>query len=186
MGYVRGQSALLGKYRCAGYSHKGPVECWLPVAQVASGNIKSCRNGCHLTKPIQSVIAQVVLRIRNGAKFRGIRWVIAKKDALNLLQQPCDYCGGQDVYQDMKRDNLVRGPRVVGYMDSHGSCEHFANYIPHRPEILLSGIDRLNSRKHYEYGNVVACCSRCNHAKKDMPPEQFRSHCRRIASHSPL
>lgn len=38
----------------------------------------------------------------------------------------------------------------------------------------LNGIDRLNSSKGYEKGNVVPCCVHCNRAKMDRSEEDFK------------
>ncbi|MFN9053387.1 MAG: hypothetical protein ACK5V6_10405 [Pseudanabaena sp.] len=38
----------------------------------------------------------------------------------------------------------------------------------------LHGLDRINPSKHYEPGNVVSCCKRCNYAKNDMSTQEFK------------
>jgi 5-methylcytosine-specific restriction endonuclease McrA len=43
-----------------------------------------------------------------------------------------------------------------------------------RKKCIYSGIDRIDSKKGYEIGNVVPCCKSCNIAKNTMTIGQFR------------
>ena len=40
---------------------------------------------------------------------------------------------------------------------------------------MHSGVDRKNNSLGYLPSNVVACCTVCNHAKRDMTYEEFLS-----------
>lgn len=46
----------------------------------------------------------------------------------------------------------------------------------------LNGLDRVDSNKGYEPGNIVPCCRWCNRAKFTRAPEEFIEHARRIAN----
>jgi hypothetical protein len=185
-GVYGGQTSLLGKYQCAGRSHFDPREVWLPVAQIASNNIKSCSNGCHLTKPIEGAISDIVKRTKNGAKHREFPFRLSMAKAVAIVKLPCKFCGGRDLVQDMKRTDAVRGPRVVGYVNSVGNQTFFSKFVPGRPSIALSGIDRLDNSKGYVSGNVVPCCSVCNHAKHNLASDRYIEHCKAVARHNSL
>jgi hypothetical protein len=49
---------------------------------------------------------------------------------------------------------------------------------------LGNGIDRVENQWGYETANVVACCSRCNYAKRDMPTADFLAWAEAIHRHS--
>jgi hypothetical protein len=46
-------------------------------------------------------------------------------------------------------------------------------YYCHASVDPLNGIDRVDNRLGYVYGNVVSCCARCNRAKDTMTVYQF-------------
>lgn len=62
------------------------------------------------------------------------------------------------------------------YCDKKPNQKH--NY--HGRIILYNGIDRVDSSKGYEEGNVVSCCKVCNMAKSNMPLEEFIAHIEKI------
>lgn len=44
------------------------------------------------------------------------------------------------------------------------------------------GVDRVNNDLGYIYGNILPCCAKCNHMKRDFTAKEFLSHCRKIVS----
>lgn len=50
---------------------------------------------------------------------------------------------------------------------------------------MVNGIDRVDNTKGYSVENCVAACRRCNVAKADMAPDQFREWASRVAHFSP-
>lgn len=46
------------------------------------------------------------------------------------------------------------------------------------------GLDRIDSNKCYEIGNIVPCCRTCNVMKLAIPREIFIQHCQKIVSHT--
>ncbi len=50
------------------------------------------------------------------------------------------------------------------------------HYCGSLPMNGLNGIDRLDSSRGYEVGNVTPCCSVCNRMKGDMPMDKFLEH----------
>lgn len=51
------------------------------------------------------------------------------------------------------------------------------------PPQMGSGLDRIDSRKGYIPGNVVACCSTCNMMKGALSMDDFLSHIDKIKNH---
>lgn len=47
------------------------------------------------------------------------------------------------------------------------------------------GIDRVDNKNGYTIENVVACCRKCNHMKRDWEVSQFIDHCRKVAKSNP-
>jgi len=47
-------------------------------------------------------------------------------------------------------------------------------------DYVYSGIDRLDSSKGYEPGNVVPCCKQCNWAKNDIAYDKFLEWIERV------
>src|SRR3989337_856593 len=107
-----------------------------------NGLTKSC--GCVQTVFVDySYEKEIIRRYKYGAKGKGRIWELSDEYALSLIRSPCYYCGGVE----MRR----RGERKSG------------------ASLLINGIDRMDSSRGYEYGNVVPCCSKCNFRKKSIP-----------------
>ena len=51
--------------------------------------------------------------------------------------------------------------------------------------ILLNGIDRLDSKKHYYPENSRSCCSMCNMMKRILQPDKFVKCCQNIKNNYP-
>ena len=92
-----------------------------------------------------------------NAKERNLTWALSEEQFLGFTSQPCYYCGAPP------------GNRY----QAEGS----------NGEFVYNGLDRLDSHKGYSHGNVVPCCTRCNHAKWDLLPLEFLAHVKRIAHH---
>lgn len=61
-----------------------------------------------------------------------------------------------------------------------GNC-YYCGIAPN-PASGLNGIDRVDSAKGYELGNVVPCCKMCNWAKRDFTTEEFFAWVARLVS----
>lgn len=125
-----------------------------------SGHVQSC--GCIVKdkeskfyydcdKLVDKDLAYCVSRLYNSykksAENRGLLFAITKNDILNYVQEPCFYCGTIG-------SNKLKRPR--------------RNAI-----VYYNGIDRKDSAKGYEEGNMVTCCKTCNYAKSDMTIDEF-------------
>lgn len=87
---------------------------------------------------------------RHAARKRGLAWELDDAAFDALVLGDCHYCGAEPSV----------GRKSYCYGKASGT-------------FICNGIDRLDSSDGYVAGNVVSCCSICNHAKKDMPYETF-------------
>lgn len=79
------------------------------------------------------------------AKRRKLSFGLSKEDVAQLFGAVCYYCGDPP-----SNTKTVNGKKLV-----------------------YTGIDRVDSTKGYEVGNVVPCCFFCNNAKRNMPQNMF-------------
>jgi hypothetical protein len=133
----------------------------VPRNRLTSGNTTSC--GCYNREivslpPTDSGINRILHSYKNGAHKRGIDFKLSKKQFSNIIFSDCHYCG------------------------SSPSSYHKHQY--HGGGILYNGIDRIDSNQGYEDGNVVACCSDCNYAKRKMNIQQFTNWIDKISKSS--
>lgn len=84
---------------------------------------------------------------KNNSIYRGFYSTLTKEVFKNLILDNCHYCGSEP-------SNVCKPKHLYG-------------------EMLYNGIDRIDSTKGYEEGNVVTCCKVCNRAKMDMSYEEF-------------
>lgn len=122
---------------------------------VKSGNTKSC--GCLSTEMKKakripenhSEITAIILGYKRHAEGRDFKWELSRSEVENLIKQNCFYCGS--IPKNIKKTkNSINGG------------------------LLYSGIDRINSKKHYTKENTVACCKICNYAKSNMTTDDFQ------------
>lgn len=85
---------------------------------------------------------------KQAARKRNYCWELSKEEAKIIFQSNCRYCRRPPA-QVMSRKINING--------------HF----------IYNGIDRVDNTKGYIIDNVVACCKRCNRAKRDMTLEEF-------------
>jgi hypothetical protein len=97
-------------------------------------------------------------RIYNGYKISAIKrnliFSLNKEEFLKIIEQNCFYCG-------IEPSNKKKIQKIDKY-------------------IFYNGIDRINNEKGYIIGNVVPCCTDCNHAKSNRDIEEFRKWVKRI------
>ncbi|MFA6295583.1 MAG: helix-turn-helix domain-containing protein, partial [Candidatus Paceibacterota bacterium] len=83
----------------------------------------------------------------NCAAKRGLSWELSNAEAINIMEQPCHYCGNP-ASNTVKRVNL----------DQIWKC---------------NGIDRKDNTLGYTKDNSLPCCKFCNAAKSDMTYTEF-------------
>lgn len=92
---------------------------------------------------------------KRSAKRRDKTWELTQEFVIDLIDQPCRYCG------------------TVGSMKMKirtGHCFH-------------NGIDRLDNGKGYTVDNVVSCCKHCNIAKNTYSEKEFIEWIMKAANH---
>lgn len=112
--------------------------------------------------PGQAAFAQLHRSYRAQAQRRGQEWALTIGECADLFQQPCFYCGSPPA-------QVVRISPPRTEFDTQ-------TYI-------YNGLDRLDNACGYRLGNVVPCCKVCNHAKKDMPVDEFLRWARRLGKY---
>ena len=169
---------VFGRLTVSEYSHTGKhyrkyfkttcqcgTEKILSGEALISGNTKSC--GCLATQVKKShrlpnnysEITAVILGYKRHAVDRGVEWRLSREEVEELISQKCVYCGTEPSNVKKTKNTLGEGLRY-------------------------SGIDRVDSTKSYEKGNVVPCCKLCNLAKRDLGVEEFKVWALRLGSHA--
>lgn len=85
---------------------------------------------------------------KKSASSRGRDFLLSKNDFMKIIDKPCVYCGSEKSIE-RKPNKGVNG----GFM--------------------YTGIDRVDSSKGYQNGNVVPCCWICNRAKGTLSESEF-------------
>lgn len=129
---------------------------------LTSGHTKSC--GCLnreiISKPLGVASFNLLLSgYRRNATKRGVTFSISEEEFKNLTKENCFYCGKEPLQTISKKTN---------------------------GEYVYNGIDRLDSSKGYDKGNVVPCCGRCNQGKMDLQLEEFFLWIEQVYNHSIL
>ena len=136
---------------------------------VVSGGVVSC--GCVLRKMWATVGQRSRKHEPRISTARQI-WAVNYKDCpfdlfLHLSQQPCHYCG--------------RKPHRTGRTSP---AKIQSTYQKQYGDFTYNGLDRVDSSKGHEEGNVVPSCWDCNHMKGKRTAEEFLAHIRRVHAHA--
>lgn len=137
-----------------------------------TGEIKSC--GCarnfghnrHCTR-VEAIYRKLYGRLVSRTQRRRTKSIslgISFEHFCDIIKQPCHYCGL--VGQTTTTDSKGRKTQLL----SDTTLQH-------------NGVDRLDSAKGYENGNVVSCCTNCNFAKNTMSVDEFRCWLERVYRH---
>lgn len=84
---------------------------------------------------------------QQNAQTRGHSWEVTGEEFNRLAAMDCHYCGTPP---SMITKGSLRG----------------GDYV-------YNGLDRIDNSLGYTLGNVLTCCKICNHAKVDMPYDDF-------------
>ena len=94
---------------------------------------------------------------KKNARIRELYWAISDEFALDLMCQPCFYCGSlPEIHNNYRITNSIK-------------CSFRYN-----------GIDRVDNSKGYILDNVVPCCSDCNYMKRAMSISEFKDRIAKI------
>lgn len=94
--------------------------------------------------------SKVYNHYKRGAKNREIDFNITPEMALYFFKQNCYYCGQEPSNVFLLQRTMVNGKTFT-----------------------YSGIDRIDSLKGYEEGNMVSCCKWCNFSKNNRDQKDF-------------
>lgn len=97
-------------------------------------------------------------RYQRGARCRGHEWYLSFREFQDITQSGCYYCG------------------IL-------PCPTYHGRLRRAPEYRANGIDRIDSGKGYEQGNVRPCCTMCNKAKGSMASDEFMNWIANLATH---
>lgn len=120
--------------------------------------------------PLISSVKQAVGVRMAQAKFKGFAWKLTLAQAAILIGGNCHYCGSEPA--------VHYNSRV--YQNGYTQRKSFTKEELAEGDVLLNGIDRLDSTKGYVLGNVVPCCRICNFAKNDLTVEEFEQWLNRL------
>jgi len=129
---------------------------------VTSGNTKSC--GCYRKRFNKTLLPNdlavkkhIILQYKRHAKRRNLAFDITEQEFIELILQPCHYCGTEP----------SNNKKIKNHMNG----------------FLYSGIDRVDSSMGYNKENCVPCCEKCNRAKLVMSKEEFLSWIKAVYMH---
>lgn len=114
--------------------------------------VKARENSPKRHKGVSTVENDIYVNRKKGAEARGHDFKLSKASFVELIHQPCYYCGGVDQRQNRTTKEVFD----------------------------LNGVDRVDNSIGYIEGNCVPCCSMCNYAKKDNSHSAFLSWVRRV------
>jgi hypothetical protein len=113
-------------------------------SRVKTGQILSCGCGRKTDNPTESLVKIMFRDYQASAKTRDIQFNISYDLFKQLTQNACFYC-------DAPPELRIR-----------------------KFTAKANGVDRIDSSKPYEAGNVRSCCKICNIAKNDLTDKEFR------------
>ena len=134
---------------------------------MVSNNTKSC--GCYqhrykkehgLLPNNLGVKRMIIKQYVRHAKDRNIEYSLSEEKFIELIEQPCYYCG-------IESSNIIK-------------TKNYKQGYPY------NGIDRIDSLKGYTNENCVPCCGRCNKAKLAMSKDEFLCWVKAVYLHSCL
>jgi hypothetical protein len=114
-----------------------------------------------------------------GAKSRNLDFKLSDGEFLNVIQNPCHYCGdkGRDWGAAWYQEKIRRV--------STGITKRFDEKAKDF-SLVGNGIDRLDNSICYTVKNCVPCCATCNMMKKALSEQEFLNHIKRVSNYRKL
>lgn len=128
----------------------------LKCAQALSNKLRS---DAAQTVPAMKLCYNIFYKYRHGAERVNRDFTITLEEFYSLTQKNCYYC------------NAIPSNR-----SSHTKGERENS----SPRFLYSGIDRKRNELGYVLENCVACCTRCNFIKRNIPWDEWVDFLNRI------
>jgi hypothetical protein len=137
-------------------------EVIVSMNNLKSGAIKSC--GCLRTNKYKSGEAglrKIYLNYKKSAKKEGHKFELTLKEFKDITSKVCAYCGIEPLtVSATERSKKIKIIKYTLYK--------------------YNGIDRIDSSKGYEKGNINPCCQWCNFIKRERSVEELKEHVNRI------
>ncbi len=141
----------------------------IKATKLISGHTKSC--GClakehslkNINKMVIGNIKYTVLESLARQVHRGVYKDMIYNDFYKLSQENCFYC------------NLKPSNETWKIISENG--------IDKKIVFNYNGIDRIDSNKGHDMGNVVPCCKWCNLSKNNMSFDEFKSWIEKLHLH---
>lgn len=130
----------------------------VPGYVLREGITKSCGCSKRLPKGERGFI-RIFRQIKRQAKKKNRECCLSKKEAKELIDGHCFYCGALP-------SNTSRNP--------HNPDEYY----------IYNGIDRVDSSEGYTSKNTVLCCIDCNMAKSAKTIPEFLDWFKRVIKHN--
>lgn len=131
---------------------------------IKKGNTKFTSNhGNSKVTPQEASINGLLNRCIQNAKRRKLDWSLSKATFISLIFGNCVWCG----CSPFERYN------VAVSKNGYSQTKHQTKRVT-EGWIYFNGIDRIDSSKGYEDGNVQSCCKFCNYAKNDRTDNEFK------------
>jgi len=125
------------------------------ASNVIGGGTRSC--GCVRRHGAKTFITGILSNYTRHAVDRGFAFELSRDTFIELIHQPCFYCG--------EIDSNTWINRRTG------------------EQYLYNGIDRVDNSKGYTEGNVVPCCAPCNWSKSDRSLKEYIAWARKIVAY---
>jgi hypothetical protein len=138
----------------------------IAIHSLKDNNTTSC--GCakiYRNDPGESGLKRLYSHYKIGAKHDKRIFDLTIDEFKEITSKNCIYCGA--------------APKIIMTLrfNKDSKQKEHASY-------KFNGIDRVDSKKGYEKGNVVPCCKWCNMAKRERTVEEFKKHINEIYNHS--
>lgn len=104
------------------------------------------------------------LKARNRKIGFDNKLLISFDEYVKIVNMPCFYCG-------LENSNTTYDTECYEYR--YKEKEVFEKTRTSDTVLYHNGVDRIDSSKGYEFGNVVPCCKYCNMAKMDHTLKEF-------------
>lgn len=170
------------------YSRSSPTPLWHAICQcgkhieitsysIRYQHIPSC--GCQRPisktskEPLDRTLDYYIKQYRQKASRDQIEWNLTRQEFASLIKQNCNYCG----IQPSRIANAYNATRCKEAKSSLSRARHKTG------EMLVNGIDRVDSKRGYSVDNCVPCCKHCNVGKLDQTKEQFLQWINRVWTH---
>lgn len=143
------------EFECLGHKTHNRESCGCLLA------LASKKRGLNSRRPESVTIGMEYLVYKNNAQQRDFI-PLPKSEWFKIVKEPCYYCGQTDVRNRATMKSYLRDRGIT-----------MTPEIQKTYEVAINGIDRKDSEKGYEKGNMVACCGVCNRMKNNFPVSLF-------------